>query len=345
MTHSAVMRSSVLLALLAFVGACEASPKNPNNACETAINGICEELQSCALGTDSYDCNAACEETPWPAEAMGACAYDAALEPAATLDPEPLGSGGEGGLVGTWDGTVSVRGAQSSQQVERHFRVYVPRRYDPDQPTPVIFNLGGFTVDQYFLDEYTELNRTADLNGFIVVYGQPEWRNFGNYWVWAWYVYEQAYVGSWEDNPDLEYLRAVHDEVGALYNIDLTRVYVSGHSRGGALSVIAAFEMPDVFAGFCAQAGFTLVNDYDQRMLELSSHPAAMLVHGEDDPDVSVSASDTLFEDLEALGWSEDEDLEYLRLEGVTHRWQPQYNERVWDFLSGFALASDEVAP
>ncbi len=317
---------------------------DPSDLCVSAQNGICEELAGCLLGSDSTDCDAACSESPWPDEAQAACAYDGASELVPEPDPE-VGSFGEGGWAGMWDSTVFARGYSSSIEKERHYRVYVPRRYNPEEPTPVLFNLGGFTVDQYFLDEYTELNRTADLNNFIVVYGQPEWRDFGSYWVWAWYVYENAFYGDWEDNPDLEYLRNIYDELRTLYNVDQTRVYVSGHSRGGALSAIAAFEMPDVFAGFCAQAGFTTYNGYDDRMAELTSHPAAMLVHGDDDPDVSVDASDDLFDDLVDLGWTEDEDLKYLRLEGVTHRWQPQYNEQMWAFLSSHALALDEVAP
>jgi predicted esterase len=329
------------LALAFVLTACQVDGPD---ACSTADNGTCEELAGCTLGSDSTDCDRACADPSPPAQALAACAFDDASEPAAVTDPD-LGSDGSGGLAGTWDSTVFARGASSGDEIERHFRVYVPRRYDPREPTPVLFNLGGFSVDQYFLDEYTELNRTADLNNFIVVYGQPEWRDFGSYWVWAWYVYENAYQGDWADNPDLDYLREVHEVVRSLYNVDETRVYATGHSRGAALSVIAGFEMPDVFSAACAQAGFTTYNEYDSRMDELTSHPAVMLVHGDDDPDVPVEASDDLFEDLTELGWVEGVDLEYLRLAGVTHRWQPQYNEQMWRFLSGHALAPDEVSP
>ncbi|HJN77820.1 MAG TPA: PHB depolymerase family esterase [Myxococcota bacterium] len=308
--------------------ACQPEPR-----CATADNGICDELAGCTLGTDWKDCNAACAEVPWPEEALAACAYDGATAPEPVEDPA-LGSLGEGGLAGTWDGTVVVRGARAQDEVERHFRVYVPRRYDPEMPTPVLFNLGGFTVDAYFLDEFTELNRTADLNDFIVVYGQPEWRDFGSYWVWGWYVYQNAWNGGWDDNPDLEYLQAVLDEVSSLYNVDGTRVYVSGHSRGAGLSLIAGFELPEVFAGFCSQSGFADVNDYDARMAELDAHPRAVLVHGDADPDVKVKASDRIYEDLVEQGWTDGEDVLYYRLEGVTHRWQPQYNEQVWAFLN-----------
>ena len=69
-----------------------------------------------------------------------------------------------------------------------------------------------------------------------------------------WYTYKEAFEGEWEQNPDILYMESILTELKNSYNIDLSRVYVSGHSRGAALSIIAAFERPDLFAGFCAQA-------------------------------------------------------------------------------------------
>ena len=207
----------------------------------------------------------------------------------------------------------------------------------------MLFNLGGFQVDLYFLGEYTELNRSADLNDFIVVYGQPEWRDFGSYWVFAWYVYNAAWQGNWAANPDLAYLQAVYEEVASLYNTDRSRTYVSGHSRGGAMSLIASFELPDLFAGASSQAGFIGVNDYSDRMTSRSekAHPGIHLVHGTKDPDVNVSNSDEVEELLTGLGWVEGADLRYDRLKKVTHEWQPQLNQELWDFLSEHQVVSE----
>ena len=99
----------------------------------------------------------------------------------------------------------------------------------------------------YWLAEFTELNRLADREDIIVVYGHPEWRDFGSYDVFSWYSYKEAYEGTWADNPDIAYMEAITEELSGRYNVDRSRVYVSGHSRGGALSMIAAFERPDLF--------------------------------------------------------------------------------------------------
>jgi poly(3-hydroxybutyrate) depolymerase len=323
--------------------ACASDPPVFDEACATAGDGVCDELQGCPLGSDSSDCEAACETEPWEGGLVGVCAHDQA-------DPEPdawadasNGSGGMGGEVGTWDGTVRVRGAYSSEEVDRHYRVYAPRRNDPDRPTPVVFVLGGFTVDMYWLAEFTELNRLADREDILVVYGQPEWRDFTSYWVFAWYVYEQAFQGSWEDNPDLHYLEAVLGEVEALYNVDTSRVYVTGHSRGAALSIIAGFERPDLFAGYCAQAGFSGANDYEDRIeeLDLAVPPAGYLVHGSDDPDVNVDESDDLADFFDEMGYEKGTDYAYRRVDNATHEWQSQYNQQVWDFLDSRALGAE----
>jgi predicted esterase len=314
------------------------------DACLTALDGQCDELLSCPLGSDSTDCDAACATNPWPAASVGACAHDlAGLEPADTPGP---GSEGVGGPVGTWDGVVTVRGVWPDDEIDRHYRVFVPRRYDPRRPTPVLFALGGFTVDMFWMAEFTELDRAADRDNFIVIYGHPEYRDFGSDWVYAWYVYNNAFFGDWPDNPDLAYLEAVLGEVKARYNVDTSRVFVSGHSRGAGLSVIAAFERPDLFAGFCAQAGFVDVNDYDARMMALAQDDpgatpiAGYLVHGEADPDVGVEASDHIVDIMTSIGWSEN--LVYARLPGATHEWQSQLNPEMWAFLAGHPMGGVE---
>jgi polyhydroxybutyrate depolymerase len=315
------------------------------DACPLASNGTCDELTECSLGTDSTDCNLACDATPWPADIAGACAHDmAVLDPDSNAEPAAP-TGGSGGAVGTWDGLISVRGSHSTEQVERHYRVYVPRRYDPAEPSPVIFALGGFKTDMYWLAEFTELNRMADRENFIVVYGHPEWRDFGSYDVFAWYVYNEAFQGDWVDAPDIAYLEGITEHLSELYNLDRRRIYVTGHSRGAALSIIAAFERPDLFAGYCAHAGFGSSNGYNDRLSALAAEykVPGVLVHGEKDPDVNVRESDLVSQVFSDAGWSYGDDWLYVKIENATHEWQSQYNQEVWDFL--FSHPNPNVQP
>ena len=309
-----------------------------SNDCPSSNNGTCDELITCNLGTDSKDCDSACEswkpsQEDW--RMAGVCALDEGNSEVQSELTFGIGSNGTGGLVGTYDDMVTVRSANSSDETDRLYRVYVPRRYDPDTPTALIFALGGFSVDMYWLSEFTELNRMADRENFIVIYGHPEWRDFGSYDVFAWYVYENAFQGEWSDNPDIAYMEAILDDTSLLYNIDLSRVYVSGHSRGAALSIIAAFERPDLFAGYCAQAGFGSSNDYNFRIEELAINQKTpgVLVHGDADPDVRVLESDKINDIFEDAGWEYNTDWKYFRIEDATHEWQSHLNQEMWDWL------------
>ena len=115
--------------------ACAPTKTDFSDACRTTGDGVCDELSTCPLGSDSTDCNLRCSETPWPSSLFAVCAHDLAdPSPDPPLDPV-LGTNGSTGEVGTWDGAVTVRGAYSNQEVDRHYRVYVPRRNDPDRPT------------------------------------------------------------------------------------------------------------------------------------------------------------------------------------------------------------------
>ena len=104
------MRWTLAVVVTALMG-CEGSTEE--DGCATAQDARATNSHV-SLGTDQSDCRETCASpvTDWPL--MGVCAHlgaqnadDPPLE-----DAEP--SEGEGGLSGTWDGTVTVRGARPS---------------------------------------------------------------------------------------------------------------------------------------------------------------------------------------------------------------------------------------
>ena len=131
------------------------------------------------------------------------------------------------------------------------------------------------------------------------------------------------------------------------YNIDRTRIFASGHSRGGAASIILAFEAPDLVAGFLSQSGFSAANAYRARMVELS--PArkitGVIVHGVADKDVTISEGDGTAQAMRDSGHVEGDHFAYFRLEGVTHQWQTQLNGLAWNFLENRPLPLELAAP
>ena len=260
-------------------------------------------------------------------------------------------------------GTIQVAdGTDLSAKVDRHYQVYAPPNLDPTRPIPLVIMLPGNRVDIYGLAAYTQLQPTAEANGFVLVYAEQQWR-----WdklMWSWFT-DWDWSNKAASNPDLAFLEALVAKMKSEYNIDRTRIYAVGHSRGASMALIAAFELDHLFAGAAIQSGFTEFN-YHKRMQPWPGRKMPLFfVHGVLDDDVCIDcsptqntcavkpskpcssgllAADALVALLQGEGW-DDVRLIYHRLQNVTHRWQPWLNQAMWDFLSSHPMPLEEVAP
>jgi poly(3-hydroxybutyrate) depolymerase len=320
----------------------------PGDTCPTALDGVCDEPLRCLLGTDPSDCMAACADEPGP-ELYGACLYlESGLPDHSALAQEDAarGSGGSGGRAGRWYGVVDALDASNSgATTQRYYSVFVPSSYDPARPTPVIYYGGGFGDEMYHTARYTDLEALAERNQVIIAYVQQDHRDFGtiNYQM-AWYVYLNAFAGGWFGCPDLSFYIEVLEVLEDLYNVDRTRVFLSGTSRGGGMSIMLSFLRPDLFAGFISQAGFIAVNDFDAFIEPYEGrHMAAVLIAGNQDTNVQPWESEEAAQLLTDKGWGER--LMYLPVEGAGHQWQTHLTQRWWDFLYANPIPLDEVAP
>ena len=345
----------------------DTAPDTDDPTCPHTDDGTCDEPANCPLGTDDADCRDACENKPERLPFIGAaCEHrdlvDLPQEPNSHYD-NPSPTEGTTHETGWRDGTIAVpSGENPDRTVRRHFRVYVPPNYDPERAHPLMITMPGHRVSHWILGHYTMLHRTAAANDFIVIYAGQEFRGR-----WAWWTewYGSAMQNppqfcqqkSGDSNPDYAFIRELIDWAGSEYTIDERRVYLSGHSRGASMALIAALEMPDLIAGAAVESGFTecgfpqevLGDTWDKRNVPLS------FVHGVEDDDVCIdcgpdtstcaadenrrcapgmSASDALVEELKSLGWEEGKNLEYHRLDRVAHRWQSHLNQQIWDFLA-----------
>jgi predicted esterase len=310
---------------------CAACDEEQERQCRFAGDGICDEPVNCVLGSDDADCEAACASGESLHLFAAACAFrDPPEEPVDDGDP----SGGTVHLTGHRDGTLIVPdGDALTENVERHYRLYVPPAYDPSRSTPLVIVMPGHRDTHYALAAYTEIPRLADENRFIVAYAEQQYR-WASEHKWAWFT-DWTWLTNAEANPDVAYLHALIDRVASEYNVDRRRIYLAGHSRGGAMAFMGAIEMSDVIAGACVQSGFQEFGYLAARLSEWEGRKVPMVfVHGINDTDVSVSMGDLLVERLAELGWVVGEDYVYYRLEHVTHRWQPWLNQQWWEFLS-----------
>lgn len=116
------------------------------------------------------------------------------------------------------------------------FRVYVPADLPLDEPVPLVVALHGAGGDEnMFMDAYGlgELRRQADRRGFIAV--SPA----------TFYFMSRG-----------DYLTALVEEMARCYPIDRQRVYVLGHSMGGAATSKQAVVNVDSIAAAACIAGF-----------------------------------------------------------------------------------------
>ncbi len=156
---------------------------------------------------------------------------------------------------------------------KRRYIVYTPASYaaDTTRKLPVVlsFHGGGMTMAEQML--YTRMNRTAEAEGFIVVYPQglqQDWNvGFGT---------------SYRDGTDdVGFVEALLDQLQRDYRVDGSRIYATGLSRGGFFCQRLAAELSHRIAAVASVGGPLPHPVLDQQKPRGAAFPVGvMLVHG-----------------------------------------------------------------
>ncbi|HEY0154906.1 MAG TPA: PHB depolymerase family esterase [Longimicrobium sp.] len=156
---------------------------------------------------------------------------------------------------------------------KRRYIVYTPASYPADtaRKYPVVLNFhgGGMTMAEQML--YTRMNRTADAEGFIVVYPQglqQDWNvGFGT---------------SYSDGTDdVGFVEALLDQLQRDYRVDGSRIYATGLSRGGFFCQRLAAELSHRIAAVASVGGPLPHPVLEQQKPRGATLPVGvMLVHG-----------------------------------------------------------------
>ncbi len=142
---------------------------------------------------------------------------------------------------------MELRNVQSSGMT-RWYRVHVPDDYDPNQSTPVILAFHGGGGDARQFADHTQLWVTADREDFLLVF--PE--GTGTLGGPPFFLLETWNGGNccgWAESHNVDDVQFTRDMVAALaseWNVDLDRVFATGHSNGGMMSYRLALEAPDL---------------------------------------------------------------------------------------------------
>jgi len=140
--------------------------------------------------------------------------------------------------------------------INRRYAVYIPQNINNDK-LPVVFELHGggvyiedMTGDSGYKTPYKLWMQIADTARFIVVY--PEGLN-GAYNAPTWNdCREDCLVNSGAD--DVNFIEQLISEINRTCPVDFHRIYISGTSNGGLMSLRMAVERPQIFAAFAVTA-------------------------------------------------------------------------------------------
>lgn len=156
---------------------------------------------------------------------------------------------------------------------KRKYLVYLPQGYqqNPNKNFPVVFNFhgGGMTaVEQMF---YSQMNKTAEKYGFIVVY--PSGKN--NDWNVG---FETSYQYG---TDDIKFVKTILDSLVKGYRIDKKAIYATGLSRGGFFTQRIAAELAGSFAGVASVSG--PLPDSVKYFHQSKGKVSVMMIQGTDD--------------------------------------------------------------
>lgn len=143
---------------------------------------------------------------------------------------------------------IVTLGASTGQLIDqghtRTYYIYTPKSYKPDHPMPLVLVFHGDNGTGHSISDVTQFNNLAEQKGFIAVYPDginQRWTLRGN--------------PSGKKVNDVEFTDALINHIEQIRNIDSSKVYASGFSRGAILTQALACELPNKIAAFASVAG------------------------------------------------------------------------------------------
>ena len=216
---------------------------------------------------------------------------------------------------------------------EIEYALFKPSSYDGSEKAPLVVLLHGLGSNPGQVIRYQGLTPEAEEHGFLVV------APFG-YNSRGWYGSRGPGKSGFRDvETDPENLGELSEQDGSNViertlkelNIDRSRVYLRGHSMGGAGTWHFARKMPDLWAGLApmAPAAFGVPEG-----LEDIKHIPVIVIQGDEDRLVPVEGTRRWVARLEEIGTKHT----YIEIPGGNHvssiTQNPELMSEIFDFLA-----------
>ena len=171
----------------------------------------------------------------------------------------------------------------------RSYWLYVPTNVKEN--APLVFSLHG--TSGHSTDKAPFRTDVADAEGCIVVYPQGKSLYFpvfgGNATGWH---------STGEYSEDIDFFKAIIEEIDEKYGIDRNRIYCCGFSNGGMMTYTVANLCSDIFAAFASISGYP-INEF--HLHHTSARPVPFLhIHGKADDFVKYSLMPAIVDNMVA---------------------------------------------
>lgn len=240
----------------------------------------------------------------------------------------------------------------------REYIIYVPENFTGTSSLPLLLSFHGLSSNMNFNYDYTNFSELAERENFIVVHPN----GIDNRW-----------TVSATNNPDIDFIEALLDQLENDYNIASNRIYSTEMSNGGNFSFTLACGLNDRIAAIASVTGLMLqmaIGDC------IPSRPLAVLhIHGTEDlianyafvqggldfwtdhnntndfpiisdiPNIDSGDGSTV-KRFEYLNGNSNVEVQHLKITGGGHEW-PGFSgnmdinasDEVWNFVKSFDLS------
>jgi len=168
--------------------------------------------------------------------------------------------------------------------LSRTYMLYVPASYDGSTPVPMVLNLHGLGSNNNEQIMYGDFRPIADTANFIILLPQG---TVGS-------LPDGSSATHWNANfgtsvNDVDFLSNLIDSIAMDYNIDEDRVYSTGMSNGGFMSLTLAGQLSDKITAVASVTGSMVLT---QTGLNTVTRPMpVMQIHGTQDGTVDYNGA------------------------------------------------------